>query len=454
MPATLPRIEGFGLDARVLGFALGITALAGLAFGALPAAKAAGARLSQTLREGGRGSSAGRRTLRAANALVIAEIAVALILVLGAGLLVRSFAALRQVDPGFDIESRMTARVSLPGARYDSAAKVLGFYDRLLERVRAAPGVTRAAMSSNVPLSQTGYTSSFVVEGWSPDRFGAEVSHNRVTDGWFETLNVPLIDGRFIEARDRGDAEPAIVINETLRRQYFQGEDPIGRRIAFDRVPGPQTTWWRIVGVVGDIHQESVATPSRIEVYHPVAQESTPSMAAIVHGPATTAELTRIIRDAVAELDPDIPLAQVQTLEEIYAQSMRQDRFLLTLLGGFAALALTLAALGVYGVASQAARRRTQEIGIRVALGARRADVARLILRQALQLAGAGVALGVLGGLAATRLMESVLFGVVPTDPLTFLAVPVLLGAVAVLASWLPARTATRVDPLTALRAD
>jgi putative ABC transport system permease protein len=309
-------------------------------------------------------------------------------------------------------------------------------------------------MASTVPLFATDYTSSFVVEGWPPDRFGAEVMHRRVTDGWFETMNVPLLDGRFLDARDRVDTEPVVVINETLRRQFFQGEDPIGRRIAFDRVPGPETTWARIVGVTGDIHQESVSKVPRIEVFHPVSQDLTSSMAIVVHGQLPPSELTPIVRTAVAALDPDIPLAQVQTLEEIYTASMRQDRFLLTLLGGFAALALTLAALGVYGVASQAARRRTQEIGIRVALGARRADVARLILGQALRLAGAGVVLGVLGGLAATRLMASVLFGIVPTDPATFVVVPLLLAGVAVLASWVPARGATRVDPLTALRTE
>src|SRR5690606_35115732 len=204
---------------------------------------------------------------------------------------------------------------------------------------------------------------------------------------------------------------PVVVINETLRRQFFAGEDPIGRRIAFDRVVGPNTQWSRIVGVVADIHQESPSKDPRIEVFHPVSQDATASMAIVVHGQLPPADLARVVRTAVAELDPDIPLAQVQTYEEIYAASMRQDRFMLTLLGGFAALALTLAALGVYGVAAQAARRRTQEIGIRVALGARRGDVARLILGQALRLAGAGVVLGVLGGLAATRLMSSVLFG-------------------------------------------
>ncbi|MGH7506842.1 MAG: ABC transporter permease, partial [Longimicrobiales bacterium] len=319
LPPTLPTTDGLGLDLRVLGYALGITMIAGLAFGAVPAVRAARAQLARTLREGGRGGSEGRRALRAANAFVIGEIAVALVLVIGAGLLIRSFAALRQVDPGFDTDDRITARVSLPGARYDSAAKVLTFYDRLLERVRAEPGVTGAGLASAVPLADQDFTSSFVVEGWSPERFGAEVMHRRVTAGWIEAMGIPVVDGRAIAASDRTDTEPVVAINETLRRQFFGAEDPIGRRIAFDRVPGPETTWWRIIGVVGDVHQENLAAAPRIEVVQPVSQDLASSMAIVVHGTRTAADLTGVVRSAVAELDRDIPLAEVRTLDEIYA---------------------------------------------------------------------------------------------------------------------------------------
>jgi putative ABC transport system permease protein len=453
LPPTLPGLDGFGLELRVLGFALGLTLLAGLVFGGAPALHAARTGLADTLREGGRGGSAGRRTLRAANALVVVEIAVALILVLGAGLLVRSFAALREVDPGFEIEDRFTARVMLPGARYDSASKILPFYERLLERVRSAPGVRAAGMAANTPLASSGYTSQFFLEGWPPGRFGAEVMHQRVMPGWLETMGVTVLLGRTIEKTDRSDTEPVVLINETLRRQFFGNEDPLGRRIAFS-APGPETVWKRIVGVVGNMHQDDLASAPRIEVYHPVTQNVTASMAIVVHGGGFPDAQIRLLRSAVAELDPDIPLADAESLAQIYARSMRQDRFLLALLTGFAGLALVLAALGVYGVASQAARRRTQEIGIRVALGARRADVARLILRQALRLTAAGVLVGIIGGLVATRLMESVLFGVAPRDPLTFVAVPLLLALMALLATWLPARAATRVDPVVALRAE
>jgi putative ABC transport system permease protein len=453
LPPTLPGVGGFGLDVRVAAFAVALTIVAGLAFGAMPALRAARTELSDVLREGGRGGSAGRATLRAANVLVVAEVAVALVLVLGAGLLIRSFVALRQVDPGFAIEDRITARITLPDARYDSAA-VFAFQDRLLEAVRAAPGVVHAGMASAVPLAASAWTSSFVLEGWPPSRFGAEVNHVRVTPGWFEAMGVPVVRGRTVQESDTESAELAILINETLSRQYFAEEDPIGRRIAFDREPTPETRWWRIVGVVGDMHQQDMATAPRIEVYHPVKQDPTPSMAITVHGTVPSVDLIRIVRAAVAELDRDLALANVETLEAIYNRSLRQERFLLALLVGFGALALTLAALGVYGVASQAARRRTQEIGIRVALGARQSDVAGLILRQALGLTIAGVVLGTAGGFAATRVMESVLFGVAVRDPLTFLVVPVVLGAVALLATWLPARAAMRVDPLVALRAE
>jgi putative ABC transport system permease protein len=409
MPPTLPSVDTIAIDSTVLGFALAITLVSGLFFGAMPALRASRTVLSDTLREGGRGGSAGRRTLRTANILVVLETAVALILVLGAGLLVRSFVAMREVDPGFALEDRVTARIALPGARYDSIGKVLTFYDRVLERVRAAPGVLAAGMSNTVPLIGSGYTSQFVVEGWPADRFGAEVTHQRVTPGWFETLDIDLRAGRMLEVTDRSDTEPVLLINETLARQYFEGDDPIGRRIAFDRVPGPNTTWWRIVGVVEDVHQVNVDSPPLIEVYEPVAQSVTPSMAIFVHGTRPSGELISIIRSAVAELDRDIPLAAVRTLDDVYARSLRQDRFLLTLLTAFAALALLLAALGVYGVSSQAAKRRTHEIGIRVALGAKHGDVLGLIMRQGLLLVGTGITLGVAGGLAATRVMESVL---------------------------------------------
>jgi putative ABC transport system permease protein len=453
LPEGLPPIDGLGLDGRVLTFAAAITVLAGIVFGLVPALRGP-IDLNESLRDGGRGGTSGRKSLRMANLLVVSEIAVALVLVLGAGLLVRSFAALRDVDPGFQIEDRVTARVTLPGSRYDTVDKVSVFFDALRERLEALPGVRGVTLARTVPLAGTSYTSDFVARGWAPDEFGAEVTNQSVAPSYLETLGMPLLSGRFLEETDRTAAEPVVVINDALAKRHFPGEDPVGRMIAFDRQPTEITTWWRIVGVIGDQHQSGVGEAPRTEVYYTYWQNATSSLVAVIHSTQPTAEVVAGLRDAVRGLDADIPLAQVQTLSEIYAVSLRSERFLLVLIALFAALALLLAALGIYGVASQAARRRTQEIGLRVALGARRGDVARLILGQSLRLVGAGVVVGVIGGFAVTRVMTSVLYDVPPNDPITFVTVPFVLAVVALIATWLPARSATRVDPLVALRAE
>ncbi len=453
MPPGLPPMDGFALDGRVAAFAAALTQLAGAAFGMIPALRL-GRGLSDPLREGGRGGTAGRTTLRAGNLFVAAEVAVALILVLGAGLLVRSFAALRDVDPGFRTENRVTARVAPPGSRYDTADKVNIFFDALRERLAALPGVDGVGLVRALPLMARSFTSDFVVDGWAPDRFGVEVTNQSVSPDYFATMGIPLLSGRPLAETDRDDSEPVLLVNQALVRRYFAGEDPVGRRIAFTRTPTEESTWWRIVGVVGDVHQESLGQPPIIEVYRPYRQDASLGMAVVVASSRPFGDVVAALRGAVRELDADIPLADVRSLEDIYASSLRAERFLLTLMAGFAAIAMVLAALGIYGVASQAAKRRTQEIGIRVALGARRADVARLILRNALGPVGAGVVLGVAGGLAATRVMASVLFQTRPNDVVTFITVPVVLGLVALAATWLPARGATRVDPVTALRAE
>ena len=453
MPEGLAPIDGLGLDGRVLGFAVGITVLAGMLFGLVPALGRP-VDLNESLRDGGRGGTSSRKSLRMANLLVVSEIAVALVLVLGAGLLVRSFAALRDVDPGFQIEERVSARVSLPGSRYDTVDKVNVFFDVLRQRLDALPGVHATTLARTVPLAGTSYTTDFVAQGWAPDEFGAEVTNQSVSPTYLKTLGMPLLRGRFLEETDRANAEPVVVINAALANRHFPGEDPVGRRIAFNRQPTETTTWWRIVGVIGDQHQSGVGEAPRTEVYYTYWQNATSSLVVVIHSSQPTAEVVAGLRDVVRTLDPDIPLAQVRTLSEIYAVSLRSERFLLVLIALFAGLALLLAALGIYGVASQAARRRTQEIGLRVALGARRSDVARLILGQSLRLVVAGVLLGVAGGLAVTRVMTSVLYDVPPDDPITFAAVPLVLAAVALIATWLPARSATRVDPLVALRTD
>ncbi|MGH7503194.1 MAG: ABC transporter permease [Longimicrobiales bacterium] len=456
LPGLLPEgLPNVGLDARVFAFAAGITALAGAIFGIVPALRGS-LDLGDRLRDGGRSGSSSRRSLRVANLLVVSEIAVALVLVLGAGLLIRSFVALRDVDPGFRIDDRISARVTVMGPRYDSEEKINVFLDALLERLEATPGVRNVALVRSLPLARTNfaYTSDFFVQGWASDEFGAEVAHQMVSPSYLETMGVALLRGRFLEETDRAGAEYVLVINDALAKRYFPGEDPVGRRIVFDRHPTENSTWWTIVGVIGDQHQTGVGDAARIEVYKPYWREASQSLAVVVHSTRPAGEAVAALRQAVRALDSNIALSQVWTLEEIYAQSLRSERFLLVLMAAFGGLALLLAALGIYGVASQAAKRRTHEIGIRVALGARRVDVAGLILRQSLRLVGLGTMLGIASGLGATRVMESVLFAVEPADPVTFVTVPLLLATVALVATWLPVRVATRVDPMIALRTE
>lgn len=454
LPAELAPVEGAVLDPRVLAFALATTLLAGLAFGAVPALAGTRVELTDALKEGARGGTASRRTVRGGHVLVAVEVALALVLVLGAGLLTRSFMALREVDPGFRSEDRISARISLPPVKYDVPEKAWAFYDGLLERLASSPGVRAVGVARMLPLTGTSYTSDFVAEGWAPGEFGAEVAHQSVSPSYFEAMGIPLLRGRPLQSTDRADTEPVLLINEALARRYFPDEDPIGKRIAFDRRPGPGTKWWRVVGVVGDTRQREIATAPQIEVYKTYWQDPARALVVVVHGTRPERELVRALRDAVASLDADIPLADVRPLEQIYAEALSRDRLLLVLIGAFGGLALVLAVLGVYGVASQAALQRTQEIGIRIALGARGSDVLRLVVLQALVPVGAGVLLGLAAGLIAMRLMEGVLFEVEPTDPVTFLVVPLVLAAAAIIASWLPARSAMRADAVAALRAE
>lgn len=452
LPAWLPA-DIVTIDGRVLAFAIAITLGAGMAFGLAPALRRA--EIEPVLRDGGRAGSGSRHSLRVSNVLVVAEVAVALVLVLGAGLLLRSFGALQAVDPGFLTENRVTASITMPtlaGTRVDATT---AFFDRVHEGLDGIPGVRGTALAASVPLADAsfnGYTTDFVLREWEPGRFGAEVKHHIVSPDYFETLGIPIVDGRPLQATDGRDADPVVVVNEAFVRQFLPGENPLGRSVAFTRTPNEDTQWSRIVGVVADTRREGLRDDPRIEVYQTYWQEATGTMYAIVHASVPPAELIGRIRDVVREVNPDVPLARIATLDQIRSDALRGDRFLLVLIAGFATLAMLLAALGVYGVVSQTARRRTHEIGIRMALGARRADVLGMIVRQSLATVGVGILLGTIGGLAFTRLMRSVLYGVPPTDPVTFTIVPALLAIVALVATLLPTLSATRIEPTLALR--
>jgi putative ABC transport system permease protein len=393
--------------------------------------------------------------------LVVAEVAIALLLTVGAGLLVRSFWSLRQVDPGFDPTGVLAVSVDLPEARYNTGDKAAAFFDDLARRARSLPGVSGSALSANIPLSNSGYTSDFAVAGRAPGEYGTEVIHRPVSADYFRTMRVPLLRGRGILDTDRASAPAVVVINEALARSYFPGQDPVGQRITFDRVPDTSSVWSTIVGVVGNEHQTSLAKDPQIEAFIPFAQEQSSGMTLLVRRTCDpgakdcdAATVAPAVRRLVTEADPALALALVTTLTAVQAQSLARERFLMTLLLAFAVIGLLLAVIGVYGVLAHLARRRTREMGIRIALGAPGSQVRWLVVRHGLRLTGLGLVLGGAAALVSTRAMQGLLFRVPSADPATYVAVALVLATTSALASWLPALKASRADPVIALRGE
>lgn len=453
-PLGIDGATGLSLDHRVVLFTAAAGVVSGLLFGALPALRTIAGEVEPHLREHGRANTGGRRGARVAGTLVAVEVALALLLVVGAGLMIRTFSTLRAVDPGFERTGVVAVQFGVPSARYPERDQVLAFYDELIEAVEARPGVVRAGTVGQLPLNGTSWSSSFVAEEWEPERVGFEIIHRRADAAYFETVETPLVRGRLFEANDGPDAPLVVVINETFAREHFPGEDPIGQKIAYDRNPGPESNWYEIIGIVEDQHQVTPGTPPRAEVFENRNQDWGRTSWFVVRGAGEADALFPVIRAALSEKDPMIPIARAVTLEDVWSRSMAREEFVLRLLTVFGLVALLLSAVGVYGVTAQAARRRTQEIGIRMALGAAAPDVLRMMLRQSVAVIGLGLGAGLLASFFVTRSLESLLFGVAPTDPSTIAAVVALLGGVAFAASWLPARRATTVDPVTSLRAE
>ncbi|HUE76310.1 MAG TPA: ABC transporter permease [Longimicrobiales bacterium] len=454
-PEGLLRVSSFPVDGTVVGYTVAVTAAAAVLFGAFPALVVRRTGAGAALREAGRSGSHGRGSRRVVGTLVAAEVALAVILVLGAGLLVRSVASLRQVDPGFDADGVAVVTLNLPSTRYETPDQVTAFYDDLLGRMRTLPEVVSAAGSTTMPLRDRGFTSDFSVAGWAADEYGSEVVRRRVTPGYFETMGVPLLEGRLFTAADRPESERVALINEAMARRYFPGEEPIGQRITADRFPDSTSVWRTIVGVVGSERQNAVAMPAQVELIEPFHQYFGRRMHIyfrVAAGDPT--DLVPTIRSIVAEMDTELPLFSVADMTEVHADSMARDRFVMLLLLAFAAVALLLALVGVYGVTAQAARQRLPEMGLRMALGARAADLVRLTLGRSVVLIVSGLAVGLGAALIATRAMTGMLYGVAPNDPVTFIAVALLLAAAALGASWLPARRAARVDPARTLQAE
>jgi len=448
LPADVPRVAEIGIDPRVLGFTLAASAVAALLFGSIPALRSSRSDLRSALRAGERGSGAAPGRL--AGTLVTVEFALAVVLVIGAGLLIRSFGELTRVDPGFGTESLITARVTPPETEYADAASQRAFYADLLARVEAIPGVREVDAVNRLPLVGGFAGFAFEVEDdpYVPGTPAPVVGDRRITSDYPRTMGIPLLRGRALTAGDREGAPRVALINETMAREFWPGEDPIGKR--FKEVW--LDAWTTVVGVVGDVRSYGLASEVEPEVYRPFSQLPAREMSLAVRAAGDPATLAGGLRAAVGAVDPNVPVSEIRAIEHIVSGSVAGSRFTMVLVGGFALLALALAAVGIYGVISCTVGRRTREIGLRVALGARGADVLGAVLRRALLLAGLGAAIGVTAALGATRLLESLLFGVTATDPVTFVGVPLFLVVVALLASYVPARRATRVDPMTALR--
>jgi len=456
-PQGVPRLAEVRVDRAVVSFAGVLSVLTGLLFGVFPALQMLKRSAAEGLREASRGVLAGRGQ-RMRSGLVVGQMALAMMLLAGAGLLLRSFTQLRRVDPGFRSENVLTFRLSLPESAYKDEAARAAFHDRLMPGLAALPGVRTAAGIMGVPLGGIRFNFAFEVKGRPPLPMAQQPSmETRVaTPEYFRAMGIPVLRGRTFEARDAAGAPPVAVISEAAVQKYFPGEDPLGRFITlgWGRGEGRPNVGGEIVGIVADVKDRSLAAEKQPEIYVPYAQVPTETMDIVLRTNVAPRALVPAVEKVVHDIDPELPVARVATLDEMVARSISEPRFYMVLLGAFAAMAVFLAALGIFGVLSYSVVQRSREIGIRVALGAHPQDVLRMVLGHAAGLALVGVLVGLAGALALSRAIRSLLFELSPTDPLTLGSMAVLLGAVALLASYLPARRATRVDPLIALRSE
>jgi len=454
---SLPAVFAVSLDRWVLFFTLAVSLVTGLLFGIVPALRTAKLDLRETLNESSRGSTAGPGHHRIRGALVAGEIAMAMLLLVGAGLLLRSFSRLQDIPPGFQAGHLLVADLPLSLTAYAKPEQRFQFFDRIVERVKSLPGVRSAGAASFLPVSGGGGLLHFNIYGRPPKSPHDYIAtgYRTTTPNYFETLGMPLAEGRFFTAADTEKAPAVVVINATMAKTYFPGENPLGKRLQVGATPESDVPWMEVVGVVGDVRQGLDLDP-KAEMYLPYRQADQllpVFQLSIVLRTATDPMLqASALRSALAEIDPNQPLVRVRTMEENMAATVAQPRFRTWLIGIFAGLALILAGVGVYGVMSYTVTQRTSEIGIRVTLGAQPEDVFRIVVGEGLRLALTGVGAGMLGALALTRLLRSFLYGVSAYDPLTFVGVALILTLVAVAASFFPARRATLVDPMVALR--
>ena len=457
VPAGIPRLAQVSLDLRVLGFTMLIALATCLIFGLIPAWHASKPDLQTALEQSGRTSGPGAGRLRFRQSLVVFQVSVAVMLVIGAGLLIKSFWLLQRVDPGFEIEGVLSAGITLPHSKYSEPNQINNFHRQLFERISVLPGVKSATIAYDAPL-QSNWTDSVAIEGRVLPADSRPESANFIPVGpdYFDTVGVKLAAGRKFTLLDDQDHPGVAIVNESFVKHYFPNEDPLGRRI----VPGPPGRIWdqqrmtsfEIVGIVRDVKLAGLDAPSEPAYYLPASQAPLGDMTILVRTSSDPLSIVGAVRQAVLSIDPNQPISNVTTLEKVVDDSIAQRRLNMLLMGLFGGLAMLLSAVGIYGLLSHAVTQRTQEMGIRMALGAQVNDVLKLVLKQGMMLALGGIAIGLVGAFALTRLIRSLLFGVGPNDVMTFIVVAGVLTIVALLACYLPARRATKVDPLIALR--
>ena len=452
-PANVPRLDEIGIDGYVLGFTMLVSVLTGLLFGLVPALQASRPDLNETLKEGARGSTGGIGRQRVRSVLVVTEIALTQMLLIGAGLMIKSFYSLQQVNPGFNADRILTMQVTLPPLKYAEDSQITAFYEQALKRIEALPGVQAASAATSLPLTGNSISRRFTVDGRAPASTNERLSANyfAISPDYFRAMGIRLVSGRSFTDQDRDKSQQVIIINDTMRRRFWPNEEGIGKHISITAEAGVSR---EIVGVVADVKNSSLDAESGLEIYEPYLQSPWSFMALAVRTMADPLRLAPVVKDEILAIDKGQPVYDVKTMAQIVGDSVSQPRLYMLLLGIFATIALVLSAVGIYGVMNYSVNQRKHEIGIRMAIGAQPSDILKMIVGQGMLLASLGVVIGVVAAFFLGRIIEMLLFGVSGRDLMTFLGLPVVLVLVSLLSSYIPARRATRVDPMIALRAE
>ena len=454
-PENIPRLNEVGVDGRVMAFTCMVALLTGIVFGLVPAMRASRVDLNKMLKEGARNSGGGgasdRSHHRTRKLLVISEVALSLVLLIGAGLLIRSYQRILDANPGFNSHNVLSMRLSLPAAKYSSPESITTFYREVSERLKALPEIESVGTTYSLPMSS-------VALAWEPITIEGHTARSAqdliisnvriVSPQYFPTMGIPLLKGRYFDEHDKKGAPEAVIIDETLAERFWPNDNPLGKRLK----RGSSSSWWTVVGVISDAKEYSQEKEPPITVYFPFEQVIARNMFLVIRTTSDPTQMTGAITKEIQALDPEMPVFDVNTMDHRLYDSMARRRFSMFLLGVFAVIALVLAAIGIYGVMAYSVNQRTHEIGIRLALGAQPGNILQLVIRQALILISSGIVIGLVGAFALTRVMSSLLYGVSATDGLTFVIPPLLLGSIALLSSYVPARRAAKVDPMVALR--